>query len=182
RKQIKRPHGESPRAVSRSNAEVQQSERKNGDLKVQRKTRAKARKSQVLITGRIPVKIGSRSIRYSEGLTAAGIEPSVESVGVSYDNALAETIDGFYKAEVIHRPGHYRNFEAVAFARLEWIDWYMNRRRRPEPIGTLPQTEAEERDYAMLDQAAMAAKVKPNGLRETRCGSPSVACGNDVYL
>ena len=67
------------------------------------------------------------SIRYSERLAEAGIEPSVGSVGDSYDNALAETNNGHYKAEVIHRRGPWRNFEAVEFATLEWVDWLFNR-------------------------------------------------------
>ena len=96
------------------------------------------------------------SIRYSERLAEAGIEPSVGSVGDSYDNALAETINGLYKAEVIHRRGPWRNFEAVEFATLEWFDWF-NHRRLLEPIGNIPPAEAEERYYAMLDEPAMAA-------------------------
>jgi len=96
------------------------------------------------------------SIRYSERLAEAGIEPSVGSVGDSYDNALAETINGLYKAEVIHRRGPWRNFEAVEFATLEWVDWF-NHRRLLEPIGNIPPAEAEERYYAMLDETAMAA-------------------------
>ena len=96
------------------------------------------------------------SIRYSERLAEAGIEPSVGSVGDSYDNALAETINGLYKAEVIHRRGPWRNFEAVEFATLEWVDWF-NHRRLLEPIGNIPPAEAEERYYAMLDEPAMAA-------------------------
>jgi putative transposase len=96
------------------------------------------------------------SIKYSERLAEAGIEPSVGSVGDSYDNALAETINGLYKAEVIHRRGPWRNFEAVEFATLEWVDWF-NNRRLLEPIGNLPPAEAEERYYAMLDAPAMAA-------------------------
>ena len=96
------------------------------------------------------------SIRYSERLAEAGIEPSVGSVGDSYDNALAETINGLYKAEVIRRRGPWRNFEAVEFATLEWVDWF-NHRRLLEPIGNIPPAEAEERYYAMLDEAAMAA-------------------------
>ena len=68
------------------------------------------------------------SIRYSERLAEAGIEPSVGSVGDSYDNALAETINGLYKAEVIHRRGPWRSFEAVEFATLEWVDWFNHRR------------------------------------------------------
>ena len=74
------------------------------------------------------------SIKYTERLAEAGIEPSVGSVGDSYDNALAETINGLYKAEVIHRRGPWRTFEAVEFATLEWVDWF-NNRRLLEPIG-----------------------------------------------
>jgi len=96
------------------------------------------------------------SIKYSERLAEAGIEPSVGSVGDSYDNALAETINGLYKAEVIHRRGPWRNFEAVEFATLEWVDWF-NNRRLLEPIGNIPPAEAEERYYAMLDEPAVAA-------------------------
>jgi transposase InsO family protein len=96
------------------------------------------------------------SIRYTERLAEAGIEPSVGSVGDSYDNALAETINGLYKAEVIHRRGPWRNFEAVEFATLEWVDRF-NHRRLLEPIGNIPPAEAEERHYAMLDEPAMAA-------------------------
>ena len=96
------------------------------------------------------------SIRYSERLAEAGIEPSVGSVGDSYDNALAETINGLYKAEVIHRPALWRSFEAVEFATLEWIDWF-NHRRLLEPIGNVPPAEAEEHYYATLDQTAVAA-------------------------
>jgi transposase InsO family protein len=96
------------------------------------------------------------SIWYSERLAEAGIEPSVGSVGDSYDNALAETINGLYKAEVIHRRGPWRNFEAVELATLEWVDWF-NHRRLLEPIGNIPAAEAEERYYAMLDETAMAA-------------------------
>jgi transposase InsO family protein len=96
------------------------------------------------------------SIRYTERLAEAGIEPSVGSVGDSYDNALAETINGLYKAEVIHRRGPWQSFEAVEFATLEWVDWF-NNRRLLEPIGNMPPAEAEERYHAMLDEPAMAA-------------------------
>ena len=96
------------------------------------------------------------SIRYSERLAEAGIEPSVGTVGDSYDNALAETINGLYKAEVIHRRGPWRNFEAVEFATLEWVDWF-NNRRLLEPIGNIPPAEAEKQYYASLDAPAMAA-------------------------
>ncbi len=96
------------------------------------------------------------SIKYTERLAEAGIEPSVGSAGDSYDNALAETINGLYKAEVIHRRGPWRSFEAVEFATLEWVDWF-NNRRLLEPIGNIPPAEAEERYYAMLEEPAMAA-------------------------
>lgn len=96
------------------------------------------------------------SIKYTERLAEAGIEPSVGSVGDSYDNALAETINGLYKAEVIHRRGPWRSFEAVEYATLEWVDWF-NHRRLLEPIGNIPPAEAEEHYYAMTQQPAMAA-------------------------
>jgi putative transposase len=96
------------------------------------------------------------SIRYTERLADAGIEPSVGSVGDSYDNALAETINGLYKAEVIHRRGPWRSFEAVEFATLEWVDWF-NNRRLMEPIGYIPPAEAEQRYYALLDEQKLAA-------------------------
>ena len=96
------------------------------------------------------------SIKYTERLAEAGIEPSVGSVGDSYDNALAETVIGLFKAEVIHRRGPWRSFEAVEFATLEWVDWF-NHRRLLEPIGNIPPAEAEERYYAMLETPAMAA-------------------------
>jgi len=96
------------------------------------------------------------SIKYTERLAEAGIEPSVGSVGDSYDNALAETINGLYKAEVIHRHGPWRNFETVEFATLEWVDWF-NNRRLLEPIGNIPPAEAEERYHAMLAEPAIAA-------------------------
>jgi transposase InsO family protein len=96
------------------------------------------------------------SIKYTERLKDAGVEPSVGSVGDSYDNALAETINGLYKAEVIWRRGPWRNFEQVEFATLEWVDWF-NNRRPLEPIGNIPAAEAEARYYAQLDEPAMAA-------------------------
>jgi len=90
------------------------------------------------------------SIRYSERLAEAGIEPSVGSVGDSYDNAWAETINGLYKAEVIHRRRPWRSFEAVEFATVEWVDRF-NNRGLLEPIGNIPPAEAEAQYYAMLD-------------------------------
>ena len=96
------------------------------------------------------------SIKYTERLTDAGIAPSVGSIGDSYDNALAETVNGLYKAEVIHRRGPWRSFEAVEFATLEWVDWF-NNRRILEPIGNIPPAEAEARFYVMLETPALAA-------------------------
>ena len=96
------------------------------------------------------------SIRYTERLAEAGIEPSVGSVGDSYDNALAETINGLYKAEVIHRCGPWRSFEAVEFATLEWVDWF-NNRRLLEPIGHVPPAEAEALFYARMKEVPLAA-------------------------
>jgi putative transposase len=91
-----------------------------------------------------------------ERLAKAGIEPSVGSVGDSYDNALGETINGLYKAEVIHRRGPWRSFKAVDYATLEWVDWF-NNRRLLAPIGNIPPAEAEEQYYAMLDDVSVAA-------------------------
>jgi putative transposase len=96
------------------------------------------------------------SIKYTERLAEAGIEPSVGSIGDSYDNALAETINGLYKAEVIHRRGPWRSFEAVEFATLEWVDWF-NNRRLLEPIGNIPPAEAEAAYYAQLQMTRIAA-------------------------
>jgi putative transposase len=96
------------------------------------------------------------SIKYTERLAQAGIEPSVGSVGDSYDNALAESVIGLFKAEVIHRRGPWRSVEAVEFATLEWVDWF-NHRRLLEPIGNMPPAEAEARYYATLEEPAMAA-------------------------
>ena len=96
------------------------------------------------------------SIKYTERLAAAGIEPSVGSVGDSYDNALAETINGLYKAEVIHRRSPWRSFEAVEFATLEWVAWF-NSRRLLEPIGNIPPAEAEAAYHAQLEMTRIAA-------------------------
>jgi transposase InsO family protein len=96
------------------------------------------------------------SIKYTERLAEAGIEPSVGSVGDSYDNALAESVIGLFKAEVIHRRGPWRSFEAVEFATLEWVDWF-NHRRLLEPIGNMPPAEAEARYHATPEELAMVA-------------------------
>jgi transposase InsO family protein len=86
------------------------------------------------------------SIRYSERLAEAGIEPSVGSKGDSYDNALAETINGLYKAELIHRRAPWKSREAVEMATLEWVSWF-NHRRLLSSIGYVPPAEAEAAYY-----------------------------------
>ncbi len=86
------------------------------------------------------------SIRYSDRLAEAGIEPSVGSVGDSYDNALAETINGLFKTEIIHPNGPWRSLEEVEFATLEWVDWF-NHRRLLGPIGDIPPVEFEQLYY-----------------------------------
>ena len=91
------------------------------------------------------------SIRYSERLAEAGAEPSVGSVGDSYDNALAETIIGLYKTELIHRRGPWRHLEAVEYATLEWVEWF-NYRRLLEPIGNVPPAELEATYYHATSQ------------------------------
>ncbi len=97
------------------------------------------------------------SIRYTERLSEAGIEPSVGSRGDSYDNALAETINGLYKAELIHRRGPWRSRESVELATLEWVSWF-NHQRLMEPLGYIPPVEAEANYYRQLaSQAVMAA-------------------------
>ncbi|MBB3844097.1 transposase InsO family protein [Xanthomonas arboricola] len=96
------------------------------------------------------------SIRYTERLVEAGLEPSVGSVGNSYDNALAETINGLYKAKVIHRTSSWRTREEVECATLNWVDWF-NNRRLLEPIGNIPPAEAEAHYYSHSHESAMSA-------------------------
>ena len=106
---------------------------------------------------RRPVEPGQYlSIRYSERLAEAKAQQSVGSVGDSYDNALAETIIGLYKTEVIHRRGPWRDLEAVEYATLEWVDWF-NHRRRLEPIENVPSAELEASYYCSTSQLPMAA-------------------------
>jgi len=96
------------------------------------------------------------SIRYTERLAEADIEPSVGSVGDSYDNALAESINGLFKTELIRHRGPWKNLEAVEFATLEWVDWF-NHRRLLEPIGNMPPAEKEaayDRQRRELGEAA----------------------------
>jgi transposase InsO family protein len=96
------------------------------------------------------------SIRYTERLSDAGIESSVGTVGDSYDNALAETVIGLYKTELIHPRGPWRNADHVEFATLTWIDWF-NNRRLLEPIGHVPPVEYEAAYYRTQDIPAEAA-------------------------
>jgi transposase InsO family protein len=86
------------------------------------------------------------SIRYTERLAESGIEPSVGSIGDSYDNALAETVNGLFKTEIIYPNGPWRNLEEVEFATLEWVDWF-NNRRLLGPIGDIPPVEFEQMYY-----------------------------------
>ncbi len=96
------------------------------------------------------------SIRYSDRLAEAGIEPSVGSKGDSYDNALAETINGLYKAELIHRRTPWKTREAVELATLEWVSWF-NHHRLMEPLGYIPPAEAEANYYRQLSSQAVPA-------------------------
>ena len=98
------------------------------------------------------------SIRYTERLAEAGIETSVGSVGDSYDNALAETVIGLYKTEVVWRRGPWRNLECVEFATLDWVDWF-NNRRLLEPIGHVPPAEFELAYYLTRRTPALLAGV-----------------------
>ncbi len=96
------------------------------------------------------------SIRYTERLVEAGLESSVGGTGDSYDNALAETINGLYKTEIIHKRGPWRSVDDVEYATLEWVDWF-NHRRLLEPIGNIPPAELEMAYYRQLEESAMVA-------------------------
>jgi len=96
------------------------------------------------------------SIRYTERLTEIGVEPSVGTVGDSYDNAMAESVIGLFKAEMIYARGPWRSLEMVEYATLEWVDWF-NNRRLLEPIGHVPPAEFEAAYYRQQSSQAMAA-------------------------
>jgi transposase InsO family protein len=100
------------------------------------------------------------SIRYTERLAEAGIEPSVGSRGDSYDNALAETMIGLYKTELIRRRGPWKHLDDVEYATLEWVDWF-NHRRILEPIGNMPPAEKEANYYRQT------SPTEPAGLTQT---------------
>ncbi len=124
------------------------------------------------------------SIRYSERLAEAGIAPSVGSKGDSYDNALAETINGLYKAELIHRRGPWKTRESVELATLEWVSWF-NHQRLMGPLGHIPPTEAEANYYRQLNRHAAMLDLnkqpprKPGAVQQTQKGAPKSPY--DVY-
>ena len=97
-------------------------------------------------------------MRYTERLAELGVEPSVGSVGDSYDNALAESVIGLYKTEVIRRRGPWRHLEAVEFATLEWVDWFNNRRLLTS-IGDVPPAEYEQHYYRAHEAPAAMVGV-----------------------
>lgn len=103
-------------------------------------------------SNRFSLEVRERAVQ----LVEAGIEPSVGSVGDSFDNTLAETVIGLFKTEVIRRRGPWRNMEAVEFATPEWVDWFSHRRLL-EPIGNIPPAEAEARSYAQMEAPTLAA-------------------------
>jgi putative transposase len=95
------------------------------------------------------------SLAFSERLAVAGIQPSVGSVGSSYDNALAETINGLYKTELIKKQGPWRTVDHVEVATAEWVDWF-NHRRLYEYCGDLPPAEMEDAHYAQIKAQPLA--------------------------
>jgi len=99
------------------------------------------------------------AIRYSERLADEGINPSVGSAGDSYDNALAESVIGLFKTEVIRRKGPWKSLESVEYATLNWVDWF-NNRRLLEPIGNIPPVERESAYYAMEEAPVLVAGLK----------------------
>lgn len=104
------------------------------------------------------------SIRYTERLAEAGIEPSVGSRGDSYDNALAESVIGLFKTEVIRRQGPWRSLEDVEFATLEWV-WWFNNHRLLEPLGHVPPAEYEEHFHRGLLSHTEQPALTQNSLR-----------------
>jgi len=117
------------------------------------------------------------SIRYTERLAEAGIEPSVGSKGDSYDNALAETINGLYKAELVHRRAPWKTREAVELATLEWVSWF-NNHRLLEPIGYIPPAEAEANYWRQHQRQANAASSRgKKGLNHEYMAQPAGASG-----
>jgi transposase InsO family protein len=116
------------------------------------------------------------SIRYTERLADAGGVTSVGSRGDSYDNALAETIIGLYKTELVRRRGPWKGLDDVEYATLEWVDWF-NNRRLLEPIGNIPPAEAEARLNAQIEELdvgrVMGWMPPPDGIAMCQAGDPS---------
>jgi transposase InsO family protein len=104
------------------------------------------------------------SLRYSDRLADAGIEPSVGSTGDSYDNAMAESIIGLYKTEVIRRHGPWRSLDAVEIATLDWVDWY-NTKRLMEPLGYRSPVEVETEYYQARESRGSPELLRQNSLR-----------------
>lgn len=100
-------------------------------------------------------------MRYTERLAEASIAPSVGSRGDSYDNALAESVIGLFKTEVVQRKGPWRHLEAVEFATLDWVDWF-NTRRLLEPIGYVPPAEYEAQYYALASRGGARRHPDPD--------------------
>lgn len=98
------------------------------------------------------------AMRYTERLAGAGAAPSVGSVGDAYDNALAESVIGLYKTEVIRRRGPWKSFDEVEYATLEWVAWF-NTQRLPEPLGYVPPAEYEEPFYRAQTTPAVVAAL-----------------------
>ena len=96
------------------------------------------------------------SIRYTERLAEAGLQSTVGSLGDSYDNSLADTINGLYKTELIHKRGPWRTADEMEYATLEWVDWF-NNHRLLEPIGNISPAELELAYYRQLEESAMVA-------------------------
>lgn len=104
------------------------------------------------------------SIRYTDRLAENGIAPSVGNAGDSYDNAMAESIIGLYKTEVIRPNGPWRSIDAVEIATLDWVDWY-NTRRLMEPLGYRTPDEVESEYYEAVESRARPESLKLNSLR-----------------
>ncbi len=101
------------------------------------------------------------SIRYTERLAEAGAKPSIGSVGDSYDNAMAESVIGLFKTELIRRQGPWRGPDAVEIATLEWVDWF-NNRRLFEALGNIPPAEAEANHYRTTEPSETVQMVEPS--------------------
>ena len=110
------------------------------------------------------------SIRYSKRLAEAGIEPSVGSIGDYYDNALAESVIGLFKTEVIRREGPWKGLDDMEFATLDWVAWF-NEKRLMEPIGAIPPAKFEQMYYRKRQSRFVEPELNQYCLRKTRGGS-----------